>query len=1145
MPADSERHQNEWNARIRGMLDEFVRLPSDDAALLAFADRVERLLAEFDPSSRAPDQLHMLAANVLLRLDGTAGEAALDRILLHIAAIRTDSEYVARELNGPIREMRARAFLKFARRDSAERAGDFIEALESALAACDPQADPAMAGVLAYNAAQQRLRHCGDAAGAAERGRIEGLFRQALRHYQAAGKDVEARDAAAALVQLAIEKLRRDALDDAERQRTFEEAWRLVNDGMAASPMTEKPAVWGTLNEIAAGLLAERPGGSRADNIAEALLYVDRALSTYRNIGDNARAAACAYRAVEQMDELQQPWSPQRVERYAFYWKAAADAIGTTAAAEGARQLALANAWAKTPDSTAIRFVRMRDAAEQALAMGMEAANESLCANALIMVGNSWLGESPPDGDAKGAETPPLCERLELARDAFERALAHARSTGETPVEAQIHRLLGQSLARCVFECDRPDLLGHCLATWERAFELSTGSERVASCLNVATVNVEGLRRGLIAATAAVRAAVVRAERIAQEAGAGGPLQEGARALKQALEEHMLLGPDLIESTRKLLDADGRLAPGVMSPHELHFRIYRGGPQTASGTDLPLVLTLVLFLQNRGDADGAARLRQEGSTVKGEFRLDCPACRTPNVFDLPLVVSLDEDVATAGQLEQMASGEWRCAACATPLQVQFTFVARARDFSASAVIVCPDIWAESMPPLAMQQMMLASVVHAAWTGVAVAESTCVPWSAVGDLPRLNAAALLGEKRSLALRLLAVGILRHDEEMAREGLTLDPELWKDAAPLEPGEWSRLLQPYMDSDRPLTPTELADVARVLNEALAIARASGQEGVLEQIRQVNTALRQENATYEQALSAAADLTKRREFLQRFLAEAPDYSPDRAQALYAILQWGGELELQAMEAKGAAADDPRYQNALSLMRGARAYARQRIEEDRKENSARGAKDLIRKSLAGEGRFVLLLRAFSVEVQISAASGAVADLVKDMQTPIVGWRTIRFQPGKDPMDRIVDLLRDRGDLLMIANIEDPMPPAGVAKLFVSDVEWRKLAFMLIAEAAAIVFVLPAERMTFSGAAEEIRAIGELGCQRETVVVVVPPREGDPFGQVLSGQGGAGELDIADLTAQLTASGFGCVLADDALAANPSRLSEAVSEILR
>jgi hypothetical protein len=251
----------------------------------------------------------------------------------------------------------------------------------------------------------------------------------------------------------------------------------------------------------------------------------------------------------------------------------------------------------------------------------------------------------------------------------------------------------------------------------------------------------------------------------------------------------------------------------------------------------------------------------------------------------------------------------------------------------------------------------------------------------------------------------------------------------------------------------------------------------------------LRNEVDDVEEALRIASDA----ESCRRFLAEAVTRSP--AHSLARDLMFRGPYnlvlnELDLMRSKGVPESDPAlWQRAVALANDNRAMTEDLIERDRQRTSSEGGKALLASHLERGTPFVLLLRAFELEV-------------RDIRTEIPeGWfeaqgraafpnETMRVgrPPGESAIGRVIEFLSPQVSPLVVVNINNLFaPPPEAAALFLRPQEWHAIVFCLIAVAKAVVLVLPQESESLSpGISDEIRAIRELGATNRAVIVLEP-----------------------------------------------------------
>jgi hypothetical protein len=86
---------------------------------------------------------------------------------------------------------------------------------------------------------------------------------------------------------------------------------------------------------------------------------------------------------------------------------------------------------------------------------------------------------------------------------------------------------------------------------------------------------------------------------------------------------------------------------------------------------------------------------------------------------------------------------------------------------------------------------------------------------------------------------------------------------------------------------------------------------------------------------------------------------------------------------------------------------------------------------------------------------------------------------------RVAEWLAGLVDLLMVVNVVDPEPPAEPAKLFMTNTEWRRFVFPLIAEASAILLILPPDTQALTGGIkDELIALEKLGRNADTIAEI-------------------------------------------------------------
>jgi len=225
-------------------------------------------------------------------------------------------------------------------------------------------------------------------------------------------------------------------------------------------------------------------------------------------------------------------------------------------------------------------------------------------------------------------------------------------------------------------------------------------------------------------------------------------------------------------------------------------------------------------------------------------------------------------------------------------------------------------------------------------------------------------------------------------------------------------------------------------------------------------------------------------------------------------------------------------------------------IAEDREKNSAAPGKALLTEALHGGRRFVLLLRAFAVDVPIGGPSRVIRNMTEDFSDALTGWRVYALGSGNSgrSTNQVVEWLAPHVSLLMVVNAIDPYPPERAAKLYMTDTEWRTFVFPLIGEAAATVLFLPGEGQPVSGGVtEELAAIERLGRNTDTIVVLADPNNGLSDGITklfieATPTAPAAAVSSADA---LRKRGYAAVLHEQEIAATPTLLINAVLTLLQ
>jgi hypothetical protein len=241
------------------------------------------------------------------------------------------------------------------------------------------------------------------------------------------------------------------------------------------------------------------------------------------------------------------------------------------------------------------------------------------------------------------------------------------------------------------------------------------------------------------------------------------------------------------------------------------------------------------------------------------------------------------------------------------------------------------------------------------------------------------------------------------------------------------------------------------------------------------------------EVALRIASDSDRRKRFLAAAVTSAPSYSAARE------LMFRGPYilnlrELEMMRAKGIPETDPAlWQEAEALANNNRVMTEEVIARDRKRTSSAGGKALLASHLESGIPFVLILRAFELEVRDIKAEIPEGWFEAEGRAAFPGETMRASRPsGESAIGQVIDLLSPRISPLVVVNVDNPFaPPAGAAALFLRPQEWHATVFCLIAVARAVVMVLPRDSAGLSpGVTDEVRATRELGAADKAVIVL-------------------------------------------------------------
>jgi tetratricopeptide (TPR) repeat protein len=233
---------------------------------------------------------------------------------------------------------------------------------------------------------------------------------------------------------------------------------------------------------------------------------------------------------------------------------------------------------------------------------------------------------------------------------------------------------------------------------------------------------------------------------------------------------------------------------------------------------------------------------------------------------------------------------------------------------------------------------------------------------------------------------------------------------------------------------------------------------------------------------LTIAASPELRRRFLKEFVAKAPDYSQDRL-ARHRAPYEDMLLETEAARQKGFPETHPQQWLAwLQRLEAAREFIEANIKEDREKNSATPAKRVLEESLNAGTPFVLILRSYSLETR------ELTEIeIKDYPAAFSGYRgeAVRGPWSKRAIDELAAIIKPHHKMLTFANKNDYWPPEDIPKFYVTYTDWRKVALPLIAQATAIVILLPlALDRIVRGVMQELEAIKRLQASAKTIAVI-------------------------------------------------------------
>jgi len=1147
--------QDKIEALVQRLSKRAETLKSEDAhALSAFIDTVEQALSANGAALTATQKtiLHWLAANALTRMKGHVNEERLHRTLIHLDAVE--------ELCPPpqlpcvhikILMSRAAAFQRFGDFNSDETIDRALHINQELLQAQAANGSDAIAGIAAYNAGELLLRRNALTGRPNDLASARSLFETAYERYHRAGKEKETIDAGFRLTSLLLDQLRTETVELDERRRIFEKAWRLAANIIVGLDITSDLREWGLWTELAASLMSERPGHPPASNTEQTRRYLDHAFNLYRQLDDLDLVRASATRILEEMERL-----PANTEdyarRYEYYFMAWKNSLKSSDQQQIlAATILAANVWFNVSNSvqgerTNIALTRARHLAEEAHSLASSLGNHRLCALALLIVGRSLIGpgEKAADSPAVGGTVPDAhCQHLTHASAILEDAIHHARAAHDRNLLAKALKYLLVAMGERIISCGHSGLLEQSIGVAQEATTVCAGVDRSEVSINLAGLLIHAIRDGqqqYLRATRDVLANVPVKE-------LPPPLAAYAQSLHDTLDELEFVGPSGMTTAEKLFTSDGGLSLEVIRPEQISFTIYNILRSTLHDNAEPInVITLLLSLQHDDRASGRMQLTCWRSIVTATFYIACPHCGTPHETSFPVAISIDEDPSFAGKFEALKKGDERCAICKESLQIQFFFTALDRRFADKLVVVHPDILQNRAPRVFAQQWRIVCAIRETWLGRPAESAIHVPWSQFIATPPTTAGAAIDLPREAAIAALASAVLSHDISQIERALLSHPFWRNESRLLQVDEISAAVQSL--GYRNLLHADLKAIAGQIGRLLSAAREQGVENLINSLQAAAESSANKHVELREVIGIAADTRTRRTYLKNFIAETPDYSPERLVAFYYMSGlFDSERVLKKMVNDGIGENDPKYRGARAMLYGLRDQIRATVNKDKLENSSAAAKSIVIDKLEEPNlKFILLLRAFSLEVT-STPSAGYREKVREMD-PRIEWRHSWYSMrNRRAISSIVNATSNDFRLIMIANVNDLQAPPGPKKLFVSDIEWRQVVFSLMAEAGAIVLLLPTNVWDLSpGVIEEITALQLLDRVGATIIVVMasePTDEETRTIEILTGDRVEARR-FEHASTYLREAGFTTILFQAELEDNPGKLRECLNERL-
>lgn len=911
---------------------------------------------------------------------------------------------------------------------------------------------------------------------------------QAFRDRQCFG---QAARSVLALARLATAQLRAPDGDMSARQACFDAAWPLMMRALAESDRIARSAEFAELHRQAARLHALRPGPASVEHLAQTVHYFDLSISAYQGAGDAVGCGEAALEVLQALASSPYPLPPA----LAVYYLGLVDGAGSALALSPDQLLVLslvqATTWASDRPNALELAHRL---ALQAYELALERHDEGAAARAKLAVGQLWLDLSAsPQLIQAGMLGAQFCQvdPVEHMAAVFSLALQHAEAAQDRALQARAAHKLSLVLTQSVFSRGDQRQMAALTKAAQRAVDLFEGAAKATAAGNLASVMLQSLLRGWGGNSGALRVAIDQALDLAIETG-NQAVQTACLEMQRTYDD-AIAPHSLGLALRALLLADGSIDPDFVAPAVLYFSTDAVVEKQLSNGSACSIRTLRLFLDEDG-SDGAMAVRDGGTAVEASFSVPCARCQQMMGWTLPLVVDFDAAPDVYGMLEHMIGGGRPCGHCGSPNQVQFAYTAQAAQFTDRPFIVYPAAWMGRKSDNTELQFQLSAVLYAAFRHSTVrAIEKMIPADGIGAIHALPLADVFELKHKAALMEVIFKLFTGDVAAVRSLLADHPaiaDVWQAMPPQEIDDVLGSILFLSKAAEP-DPERVATSVRLAHAFFALLQNSGADAALADWEAAAVSMAEQQHAFDEALAVAADDCRRRHYLRDFIRTAADFSAERQEAIYDIFMREADTAdwtawLREREARLGAEGAQRLKD--TLIASARQAMQETIAAEQANSTTPAAKHLVAAALQESGSFVLLLRAFDLEVQVQTLPGPPIDDAAANQAqaadPRTKWRAMASTP--DNLVRTIEQhLAHRADVVAISNAIDWAPVNAIARFHVTNSEWRKLAFSLAAQARMIVFALPAQIEHLSaGASQELEAIVRLQAQQRTIVVL-------------------------------------------------------------